>query len=162
MGRADELLAEATAGFDDGRLEPGLAATLERQLQDALDHPLRREIMRVLNGEGGARSVAEIRACLTPFRASELNYHVQVLLRTGAIALDGERPTLGGRQRFYISKVTADLQVESVLRATEREDKSRRRVAAGGRSARFLTMFRIPRPTRTIRFGSRRRRGGGR
>jgi DNA-binding transcriptional ArsR family regulator len=155
VGKADELLAGSTAGFDDGRLEPGLAATLDRQLQDALDHPLRREILRTLSAESGARSIGEIRSALASFRASELNYHVVVLLRTGAIALDGERPVLGGRQRFYTSEVAGKSQVESVLRATEKEDKGRRRAVAGGRSARFLTMFRIPRPTRTIRLGDR-------
>lgn len=157
MGRADELLTASLAGFEDGRLAPNLAATLERHLQDALDHPLRREILRTLNAQQGAQSIGEIRLALAPFKVQEINYHLQVLLRTGAVVLDGEHPAPCGGQRFYLSTVAGNSRVESVLRATEREDKGKRGVPAGGRSARFLTMFRIPRPTRTIRLGDRRR-----
>jgi hypothetical protein len=158
MGDAD-LHDVWTREPDDGSLSPQLADRLDPEFRDAFDHPIRREILRTFDEGRAARSAPEITAALSPFTRPEINYHVQVLLRNNALRLDGVRPAPGGRQRFYVTDAWVDVQAEAVLRATERRDGERRREAAGRRSSGLLTMFRIPRPTRTIRLCDRRGRG---
>src|SRR3954454_7102498 len=128
----------------DGRLPAHLAATLEPTLQDALDHPVRREVLRVLGSGEQSRGVAELGAELPDFCLGQLSYHLQVLGRSGAVA----------------SEVAGDARVRAVLRATERWDRERRE-AAGASASPLLTMFRVPRPGRTIRLLSRSRTDAG-
>src|SRR3954447_17444385 len=133
MGKADSVEA------GDGRLSAQLAATLEPKLQDALDHPVRREVLRVLVRGERLRSVTELGAELPGFRLSQLSYHLQVLRRMGTVA----------------SEVAGDGRVRAVLRATEQWDRARREAAAAASASPLLTMFRVPRPGRTIRLRSR-------
>jgi len=132
MGKADAVEAR------DGRLSPQLAATLDPELQDALDHPVRREILRSLDRGGRSGCLAELGAELPELRLSQLSYHLQVLRRSGTPA----------------AEVVGDGRVRAVLRATEEWDRERRE-AAGASASPLLTMFRLPRPTRTIRLRSR-------
>ncbi len=140
-----------------GRLSTDLAASLEPSLQDALNHPLRRSILRALHARGCPRGVAEILGDLSPFTRGEVGYHLQILLRSGSVVDDGTRPGLAGRERLYESRLAGDPRVAAVLRATTEFDREHRRAQAGQRSPGLLTMFRIPRPTRTIRLGLRPR-----
>jgi DNA-binding transcriptional ArsR family regulator len=144
MGRADVVERE------DGRLPAALAANLELKLQDALGHPVRREVLRALHGgDERARSVAEIDAQL-PFGPGQLGYHLQVLQRLGAVV---SKPVSAPARRDaeFASGVCGDGRVRSVLRATERWDRERRETAAKASASPLLTMFRTPRPARTIR-----------
>jgi DNA-binding transcriptional ArsR family regulator len=145
---------------DDGSLDADLAGPLDANLQDALDHPLRREILRSLNGKERPRSVAEIGAELSSRSLSEVNYHVQVLQRSGVVVSEGACLGPGDRHRAYRSAVAESTQALSVLRATQPWDRQRMRTLAEGRSSNLLTMFRVPRPTRTLRLG-RHGRGSG-
>lgn len=141
---------------EDGRLSARLAETLDSELHDALDHPVRREVLRALNQNGRARTAAEISAELRPFRLSQVGYHLQVLRRSGTVA-SGPADLGGGQARArYASEVGADGRVRAVLRATERSDRERREAAIAAGASPLLTMFRVPRPVRTIRLGGRR------
>jgi DNA-binding transcriptional ArsR family regulator len=138
----------------DGRLTDELAVTLEPKLQDALNHPTRRDVLRVLQQQKEACSVTAILGKLPPLKRGEVVYHLQVLQECGAVLADGTRPAPGGGDRLYRSSLTDDAKVRGALRATEREDRKRRRGANGGSSSGLLTMFRVPRPGRTIRLGN--------
>lgn len=139
---------------EDGRLPARLAATLHPKMQDALDHPIRREVLRSLSRNRRARTVAEIRTDLQVFQISQLGYHLQVLRRSGAVA---SAPNGGPRMKTrYASEVGEDGKVRAVLRATEREDRVRREAVAAANVSPLLTMFRVPRPVRTIRLRGRR------
>jgi DNA-binding transcriptional ArsR family regulator len=144
----------------DGRLPARLAATLPPRMQDALDHPVRRDVLRNLSRDRRPRSVAEIRTDLQVFRMSQLGYHLQVLRRSGAVASasNGE-PQAKVR---YASEVGEDGKVKAVLRATERGDQVRREALAAANASPLLTMFRVPRPVRTIRLRGRSRPEGDR
>jgi len=149
MRKADSVAAE------DGRLAAALAATLQPELQDALDHPTRREVLRTLNRFGRPRSVPEIGAQL-PFRLGQLGYHLQILRRSGVVIAEPvDNAVEIGRVR-YISQVSSDAEVCSVLRATERWDRERREAVARETASPLLTMFRVPRPIRAIRLRSQR------
>lgn len=142
-------LSEAGACVD-GRLADELAAILEPKLQDALNHPTRREILRVLHASEQPASVAGILGKLPPLKRSEVSYHLQVLQNCGAVVGDGTRTALGSRDTLYRSAVADNLKVRAALRATERQDRKRREAGRKGGSSGLLTMFRVPRPERTI------------
>lgn len=149
MGKADSVEGV------DGRLSARMAAMLDPKLQDALDHPVRRELLRTLSQGGGAKNVAEIGADLGGFRLSQLVYHLQVLRRSGSVISTGG-PGVDRNHPRYVSQVAGDGQVRAVLRATERWDRERREAVRTAGASPLLTMFRVPRPVVTIRLRGRR------
>ena len=139
--------------WEDGRLPPRLAVALDRELQDALGHPVRREVLRTLHRNGRLWSAAEIRAQLHPCRLSQVSYHLQVLRRSGIVASYSVPPE--PEQAHYESKVVGDGKIRAVLRATEKGDRERTAAAVEANASPLLTMFRVPRPVRTIRLRGR-------
>jgi DNA-binding transcriptional ArsR family regulator len=138
-----------------GRLSARLAATLEPGLQDALDHPVRREVLRALNRSERSRSLTELEVELCGFRLGQLDYHLRVLRRAGTVASEVGGLTPGRNRDQFASEVSDDGQVRAVLRATEQQDRERREAAARAGLSPLLTMFRLPRPIRTIRLRGR-------
>lgn len=135
----------------DGRLADELAATLEPRLQDALNHPTRRGILRVLHGSDRPCGVTEILGALSPLTRGEISYHLGVLRDAGSVFDDGTRPAPGGREVLYRSALRAEAGVIAALWVTEQLDCRRRKAGDEQRSSGALTMFRIPRPGRTVR-----------
>lgn len=133
----------------DGRLGDELAAILEPKLQVALDHPTRREILRVLHAEG-ACGLAEILHRLYPSIRSGVSYHVHVLREARSVVVDGSRPALRGRDEIFRSAVSDDPEVLAVLAVTKRSDRACRRPAKGNEPSGLLKMFRVPRSDRAI------------
>ncbi|MDQ3724292.1 MAG: hypothetical protein M3335_00130, partial [Actinomycetota bacterium] len=80
----------------------------------------------------------------------------------GAVARAGSRPGPVGREHLYESTLAEDARVGAALRATEPLDREHRQAREGRHSSRLLTMFRVPRPTRTIRLGAKPRTEPGR
>lgn len=150
-------MAEAEfVGADDGRLSARLSARLKPDLQAALDHPVRREVLRVLGRRPRPWSIAELGVDLRGLHPSQLRYHLQVLQRLGIVASD---PGSGGADRGrsrYLSAVRGDEHVDMVLRVTEKRDRQLREHRAAGDASPLLTMFRISRPVRSIRLGKKR------
>lgn len=118
-----------------GKLPAEVAAALGPKLRHALDSPVRREILRILNASKRPLAPREIASELSEFTLSEINYHAQVLDRSGVLALDDP-----------------DQRVELALRVTEEFDRDHRQNAAR-HSPKLLTSFRVPRPTISIRLG---------
>lgn len=141
--------------FTDGQLAHELAVALGPELQDALNHPTRREVLRVLHRSGRSCGVPEILDRLSPLKRDEVVYHVRVLEAAGAIVADGTQPAFGGRDVLYRSVLVDEGNVVAALQATERSDRERRQGASGG-SPGLLTMFRVPRPGRILRLGERK------
>lgn len=112
--------------LSSGRLPAEMAERLRPELQDALDHPLRREILRRLNGSGRGRTAVELASSLRPFRLSQVNYHMLVLDCDGAVIATGNSPT-GGRS--YVCDLSSEPEVVDVLQATQRCDRDRLRMA---------------------------------
>lgn len=146
---------------DDGRLGPDLLASLEIGLQDALNHPTRRDILRVLSEDRRSRSVSEIVAGLAPLRRSEVAYHAQVLKESECVAVDGTRPAAVGREQVLASLVAGREQVQLILRATRHSDQDHRERTAAVESPGLMAMFRLPRAGSSVRLLGRRRRGNG-
>jgi hypothetical protein len=145
---------------DDGRLAADLLASLEIGLQDALNHPTRRDILRVLHEER-SRSVTEILGDLAPLRRSEVAYHAQVLTDSECVGVEGSRPVPGGREQVLASLISGSDQVQLILRATRHIDQNHRHRTPDGDSPGLMAMFRIPRPTHSVRLLGWRRRAAG-
>lgn len=134
----------------DGRLGEELSGVFEPKLQDALNHPVRREILRVLHAREQACGLAEVLGGLRSGAQSEVRYHLQVLQAAGAVVSDGTRPAPGGRDSLYRSALADSSAALAALGATELADRRRRHAAEGGSSG-LLKMFRVPRPERSVR-----------
>lgn len=143
---------------DDGRLDSDVLARLEIGLQDALNHPTRRDILRVLGEDSRSRSVSEIVAGLAPLRRAEIAYHAQVLKESECVGVEGSRPAPGGREQVLASRVASSDQVQLILRATRHSDQDHRERTAVERSPGLMSMFRLPRAGSSVRLLGRRRR----
>ena len=143
-------MEEAGVVGEDGRLAAALAAALEPDLQDALNHPTRRDILRVLQEAERPCSVREIHQALPPLSRGEVVYHLRVLVDAGS--LEGEpHLLLGRRDPRYRSRFADDDQARLVLAATQEADMGQRQKTTETSSSGFLTMFRLPRSRRVIR-----------
>ncbi len=100
--------------------QPGQTAT-PPELLKALNHPLRRRILRALHDAAEARSPGELsRAFLLP--VSHVSYHVRVLMEKNAVALTDVRPVRGSTEHFYASVVAVNEMAVQLLDSTEEED----------------------------------------
>ncbi len=87
--------------------------------QDALGHPLRRQILRALNESPEPRSPSEIATAALPRASvSVVSYHARVLESCGSVAIAGTREVQGADASLYASKVAGDEEVAAVLQAT--------------------------------------------
>jgi hypothetical protein len=104
------------------REEPTPADFLEPKVRQALNHPLRRQIVRTLN-DSSARTTGELRQTLPVDNLAALHYHVLVLeqaevIRGGELWNDVDAPT-----RSYVTEVATDAAVASLLKATQPLDE---------------------------------------
>lgn len=142
----------------DGRLGDELAAALDPSIQDALNHPTRREILRVLHAKEKSCGFAEILSQLRPLARLEIVYHLRVLQGAGAIFLDGTQPALSGREMIYRSALADEPSALAALGITELPDRRHRQHMKGSKSSNLLKMFRVPRPAQAIRLSMRKDR----
>ncbi len=99
-----------------------LTDTLAPHMQRALKHPMRRRILRSLNGDGRARTLEEL-ALLNPGTSvSTISYHVLVLESCGGITVRTSPPDEGGNR--FTSNVGDDGVVTEFLRATRTADET--------------------------------------
>ncbi|MGC1165156.1 MAG: hypothetical protein WA862_03525 [Solirubrobacterales bacterium] len=106
------------------KLPTRLATQLAPSTRDALGHPVRRQILRVLNESSEPRSPSEIVAVALPHASvSVVSYHAQVLATCDSVAVTGTRHVQGDVARLYASKVAGDEQVAAVLQATRGLDR---------------------------------------
>ncbi len=108
----------------DPRLPLELAELLTPPLEHALNHPLRREIVRALNRSDRPRSAAELgETGLRNASVTLLNYHAAVLEGCDLVRVEDNGGTGEGVGRRYSSNVTEDVQVIAILGATEAFDR---------------------------------------
>jgi len=147
-------MSQASFKVSEGKLPAGLAAALDPRLRDALENPIRREVLRTLQDGDRALSATEIAGALGSFATSEIAYHLRVLDRAGGAAVLDNGLARPGDLRRYASCIADNVQALAALRATQQWDRNHRRTG-DRRSSTHLTMFRVPRPVRSIRLGKR-------
>jgi DNA-binding transcriptional ArsR family regulator len=106
---------------DDQRLPDDLANQLPEDVRDALQHPSRRQILRVLPGKASASDL--VRSGHVPFSVSSVSYHLRVLEESGLVE-EVERQQSKGSVESHFSSRAADLNgVAAALRATLESDR---------------------------------------
>jgi DNA-binding transcriptional ArsR family regulator len=87
---------------------------------DALNHPVRRQILRILIDSGRPLAPAEIVAAGLPYASlSTVAYHARVLEQSGGVNRSGGEPP-----RRYTTELAADPEVVALLEATRRTDEA--------------------------------------
>lgn len=105
------------------RLPLEFAELLDPPVEHALNHPLRREILRALNHSEGPRSAGEIASQSLPKTAVTLiNYHAAVLETCEIVRVTEDEPNGASFARRYASNVANDPQIAAILGATESLD----------------------------------------
>jgi len=89
----------------------------------ALNHPLRRQVLRVVKEEGTASATELCQRFELPL--SNVSYHVKVMVDLGVLKLVRTRKVRGARERFY--RVVSDGQAEWVRVVLEDTRSSDRR-----------------------------------
>lgn len=88
----------------------------------ALDHPVRRQALRVLHAAAGPISPREISIELL-WDLQSTSYHVRVLRKTNLIELVDTHSVKGATEHFYVSKVGENDLLETVLKGTMPDDR---------------------------------------
>lgn len=109
-------------------------------LISALNHPLRRRILRGIDGGGDVISARQLaRELGQPI--GNVSYHLQVLARLGVLEQTHVRQVRGAKEYFYVSKLNGQedwfrTALEGSRAADERPTRGR---SAGGSEARGET-----------------------
>ncbi len=105
------------------RLPGHLAKKLPPNLCDALEHPLRRRILRTLHTNAQRLSLSDLAAAgPAPCSLSRVGYHVRVLNGSGLVKEAGSEPAGGSTKRYFSSSVGDKQAVLAVLEDTEELD----------------------------------------
>lgn len=111
---------------EDEQDVPGEGAkTRAPDLQQALDHATRREILRALIGANEDMTIEELADLVPTANVSSLNYHVFVLEREGCVSRAGEIALANGMLPTYAATVADSQFVMDILDGTRGEDRGR-------------------------------------
>ena len=105
------------------RLPLELAELLTPPLEHALNHPLRRDVLRALNRVGEPLTAPELAASIPVASITLINYHAAVLERCDLLRATENAVAGDGFGRRYASNVAADVQIIAILGATETMDR---------------------------------------
>lgn len=105
-------------------LPPELSAELTASMRHALDHHLRREILRTLHRSDGPLSPGEIAAAWpTETSVSLVSYHAHVLETSACLSLADAQPAGETVAPRYTSTLSGDTRIVSILQTTEPLDR---------------------------------------
>jgi DNA-binding transcriptional ArsR family regulator len=100
------------------REEPGWHRA---NLIDAIAHPLRRRILRLLADRDEQSSPARIGKELR-LHVGTIGYHMRVLEELGAVELTDEKMVRGAVEHFYETTIADDPPIEALLEETRKVD----------------------------------------
>lgn len=100
----------------------GRGRTRVPSLENALEHPTRREILRVLIASDKAKTVRDLAELVPTVSISSLSYHLLVLDREGCLSRTGEIGLDDGRLPAYAPTVAENQFVLDILNGTRGED----------------------------------------
>lgn len=110
----------------DQQLPFELAEALGPHLQRALEHPVRRRILRALNGAGETRTLEELTTLIPGTTVGMIHYHAGVLEECGSVSitvsLPGTNSASAGNR--YASNIADDRTVMEALSSTREVDES--------------------------------------
>lgn len=90
-------------------------------LLDALNHPIRRQVLRILHAASHPKSPREL-ACALRWGLPQVSYHVRLLSDRKVLRHKRTRSIRGATQSFYVSTVAENELVSVILSTTEAID----------------------------------------
>jgi DNA-binding transcriptional ArsR family regulator len=112
----------ANADKKNGNGAKGKSQRMSPLLIQALNHPLRRTLLRALHNSDGARSPVQLSKMIGE-DVSSIDYHIKILASLGAAVKTSDRQVRGARENFFLSKVSDHEQMVTILADTERDDR---------------------------------------
>jgi DNA-binding transcriptional ArsR family regulator len=106
----------------EARRPQGISSTLLR----ALNHPVRRETLRVLHRSPCPKSAIQLSHFIA-VSGTMVSYHLKVLAELGAVTRVEERRVRGAREKFFVSEVARNRRIVAILADVEGEDDGMRR-----------------------------------
>jgi DNA-binding transcriptional ArsR family regulator len=103
---------------DDRKLPPELTETLVPHQRRALEHPIRRQLLRCLNRTHEAQTLADLGECVPDVGISTISYHILVLQQCGFVSVSPELPRPGRVGHSFSSNIADDRVVTVALDAT--------------------------------------------
>jgi DNA-binding transcriptional ArsR family regulator len=101
----------------------GSGQRVSSPLMRALEHPLRREVLRILHTSSKPRSPSELSKELEGISLTAMAYHVRRLIVFDAVTKTHSRRVRGSTECFYRSTVPDHKVVRTILADTQEEDK---------------------------------------
>jgi hypothetical protein len=117
-------MAMGENSHEERRLPEHLAEQLPREVRDALGHPFRRQILRVLDSDNPRLSAADLsQSGPVPCSVSSASYHLCVLTQSGLVEIVGSESAAGSMKRYFSPRPGQDRLVQRVLGDTEQNDQ---------------------------------------
>jgi Helix-turn-helix domain len=120
--RDQKELSMADSAERQGKVPKGQEGEHQARLIHALDHEMRRLILRAMQESGEPQSPARLATQLRR-PVSNVSYHVNVLHRFGALASAGQRQVRGAMEHFYLHTVEGNEPIQTLLRETRESDE---------------------------------------
>ena len=105
----------------NGSSTNGKSKRMSALLIQALNHPLRRKLLRALHSSDNACSPVQL-SKMTGEDISSIDYHIKILVSMGAAVKTGDRRVRGTRENFFVSTVSDHKQMVTILADTELDD----------------------------------------
>jgi DNA-binding transcriptional ArsR family regulator len=105
------------------KLPPEVVAGLAPHQQRALDHPIRRQILRVLSRSSGPQTLAELCEGIPGTGLSTIGYHLLVLEECAFVSVSGVLTGPGDAERNFTSNIADNRVVITALRETQKLDE---------------------------------------
>ena len=109
---------------EERHLPVDLTQQLPRAVRDALGHPFRRQILRVLGAGAPQLSAVDLsQSGPVPFSVSSASYHLCVLTKSGLVEISNSESSAGSVKRYFSSPPDRDGLVQRVLGDSEQSDQ---------------------------------------
>lgn len=105
------------------KLPPEVVEGLAPHQQRALDHPIRRQILRVLTRDAKPQSLVDLCEGIPGTSISTIGYHLLVLEECGFVSVSGVLTGPGDAERHFASNVADNRVVTVALQETEQLDE---------------------------------------
>lgn len=92
------------------------------KLIHGLSHPVRRELLRLLNRTLEPRSAQQMSGSFVGVNLSNIAYHLRVLQHAELVKEDSQRHVRGALEKFVVSLVPDHPQISVILSDTEKDD----------------------------------------
>jgi DNA-binding transcriptional ArsR family regulator len=105
------------------KLPPEVIEGLAPHQQRALEHPIRRQILRVLTRDSSPQTLVELGEGLPDTSISTIGYHLLVLEECAFVSVSGVLTGPGDAERHFASNIADNRVVIQALRETQQLDE---------------------------------------